>query len=135
MGKVLKPCTYVGCNALIPLGQYRCALHPYAERKKQQKDYDVKRGNSNKRGYDRVWRDFAKAYLARNPECKKCLKDHPWRVLPAKHVDHIIPLEQRPDLKFVDSNLQGLCQPHHNRKTWEQSKGINRDRPNVSWDT
>lgn len=40
-------------------------------------------------------------------------------------IDHIIPLEVRPDLALEDSNLQCICQSCHNVKTAEDRKRYN----------
>jgi 5-methylcytosine-specific restriction endonuclease McrA len=36
--------------------------------------------------------------------------------LPAKHVHHIKPRKERPDLQWERSNLEALCIPCHNAK-------------------
>jgi 5-methylcytosine-specific restriction protein A len=38
------------------------------------------------------------------------------RITPAVLVDHIIPVEERPDLRLVEDNLQSLCRPCHDKK-------------------
>jgi 5-methylcytosine-specific restriction enzyme A len=40
-------------------------------------------------------------------------------------IDHIIPLEVRPDLALEDTNLQTICQGCHNVKTAEDKKKYN----------
>ncbi|HUO11067.1 MAG TPA: HNH endonuclease [Phycisphaerae bacterium] len=43
---------------------------------------------------------------------------------PSTHVDHKEPLIDRPDLAFTRSNLQGLCDPCHHRKTADESRAV-----------
>lgn len=40
-------------------------------------------------------------------------------------IDHIIPLEIRPDLALEDTNLQTICLSCHNKKTAEDKKRYN----------
>jgi 5-methylcytosine-specific restriction endonuclease McrA len=37
------------------------------------------------------------------------------------HCDHIIPIEERPDLRLDLENMQTLCDPCHRRKSMAQS--------------
>lgn len=50
--------------------------------------------------------------LSRNPLCERCaaIGVDTW----ATHVDHVIPLEQRPDLRLDIENLESQCGYHHN---------------------
>lgn len=47
--------------------------------------------------------------VGRSPECR----------YPATEVDHILTVEERPDLRYVYTNLQSLCHDHHVQKTTE----------------
>ncbi|MBS1015410.1 HNH endonuclease [Acetobacter persici] len=69
--------------------------------------------------YDYEWSKFSKEYRKVNPFCVECLKQGSYN---SSHiqVDHIIPLDQRPDLKFDFSNLQSICRSHHSAKTWKE---------------
>lgn len=69
--------------------------------------------------YDEKWRKFSQDYRKKNPFCVECLKlgNHNIHNI---QVDHIIPLEQRPDLKYDVDNLQSLCRSHHGKKTWAE---------------
>lgn len=60
--------------------------------------------------------------LRQDPLCEDCLLEglH----TPAKDVDHVIPVRQRPDLRLVLSNLRSLCKPHHSRKTAKENGGF-----------
>jgi 5-methylcytosine-specific restriction endonuclease McrA len=72
------------------------------------------RESAAKRGYDRKWRILRRAYIARHPLCEpKYLCDgHP-----AADVDHIVPIDVKPELRLVESNLQSICRSCHNYKT------------------
>lgn len=73
------------------------------------------RGSASSRGYDRKWRRVRAAKLRADPLCEHCTREG--RVRAATEVDHIIPIEQRPDLRLDWDNLQSLCNPCHERKT------------------
>lgn len=69
-------------------------------------------------GHDR-WRKFT---LAADSVCHwptengLCLN-------PATVADHVIPLRIAPELRYEQSNAQGLCTRCHNRKTAEEKRG------------
>lgn len=49
------------------------------------------------------------------------------RLVPATVVDHIHPIQQRPELRLVTQNLRSLCKRHHDQRTareqgWGRSK-------------
>lgn len=74
--------------------------------------HDAKRLSAHERGYDRQWRKVRALKLSMNPLCERCAAAglDSW----ATHVDHVIPLEQRPDLRLVIENLESQCGYHHN---------------------
>ena len=69
------------------------------------------RQSASRRGYDRTWRRFRAWYLAQNPLCVECSP-----LGAATEVDHIVPIEDGGAM-YDEANLQGLCKPHHSRKT------------------
>jgi 5-methylcytosine-specific restriction endonuclease McrA len=58
-----------------------------------------------------------------NPICIECEKQG--RIRPMKIVDHIISIEERPDLALDYSNTQSLCDYHHILKTNADKKRAN----------
>ena len=70
-----------------------------------------RRGSASSRGYDSLWRRAAVAYLNEHPACVICGEGE------QLEVDHIVPLRDRPDLKYETRNLQTLCKRCHGRKT------------------
>ena len=52
--------------------------------------------------------------LSEEPLCQVHLKRG--EVVPSDQVDHIIPLAERPDLRLVRLNLQGICGPCNQEK-------------------
>jgi 5-methylcytosine-specific restriction protein A len=92
------------CGRLVDKGTFcPCRL---AQRKKA----DAERGTSAERGYDADWRALRKLFIAANPMCVLC-------GAPAKHVDHVLTIKQRPDLRLDPKNLRSLCHPCHSRHT------------------
>lgn len=59
----------------------------------------------------KAWRQLRDQVLSEEPLCRMCRNAMP------SHVDHIIPIVDRPDLAFKRSNLQALCVSCHSRKT------------------
>lgn len=88
--------------------------HDYADTPRHG-TYDQTRAKSNVRGYDSAWRRFRLVYLKRNPLCRHC--KHRGEVRSSTEVDHIIPLQEAPHLKFDEANLQPLCKSCHSVKT------------------
>lgn len=105
----LHPCGHPGCAMLTDAR--KCDRHE----KKDQQEYDKRRGNPAARGYDRNWRIASKAYLARNPLCVECLKQR--RLVAATVTDHIVPHKGDPALFWNQDNWQALCKPCHDHKT------------------
>lgn len=101
---VAQPCPNFGKKEL----RGRCDTHAHQA--------NVQRGSSSARGYDSVWRRARLLCLRSEPLCRECMKEGIFDS-PTTQVDHIIPIAQRPDLRLVRSNLQGLCDRHHSEKT------------------
>ena len=70
-----------------------------------------------------AWKNLARKVRARDGyRCTLCGVDV--RKKYSGHVDHIIPLKQRPDLAMDMSNLTTLCAHHHNStKQREERRG------------
>ncbi|WP_086649270.1 HNH endonuclease signature motif containing protein [Gluconobacter sp. DsW_056] len=69
--------------------------------------------------YDNRWRKVSREYRDRHTYCVKCwekgvLTTEATSVL---HVDHIIPVKDRPDLQYDESNFMCLCINCHTEKT------------------
>src|SRR4051812_19031318 len=58
-----------------------------------------------------VWRKLRARVLAEEPGCY--IDGCGW---PSTQVDHVIPLQMRPDLAHVRSNLRGICASHNASK-------------------
>lgn len=84
------------------------------------------RGSASSRGYDRKWRRVRAAKLRADPLCAECISKG--RVTAADTVDHIIPIEQRPDLRLAWDNLRSMCRDcheiHHGRKKERPEIGV-----------
>ena len=65
------------------------------------------------------WKELRLLKLQMNPLCEHCLREN--KITPATEVDHIIPIQQRPDLALDINNLQSLCKPCHSRKTAQET--------------
>lgn len=61
-----------------------------------------------------VWRQARRTYLDEHPLCEICQRQG--HVVPALHVDHIVPITQGGEMLHGD-NLQALCLPCHSKKT------------------
>ena len=88
-----------------------------AERKPRlHRGYDRERGSASARGYDRAWQKLRSLVLAEEPLCRFCQQKG--ILTPAREVDHILTIRERPDLRLVRSNLRALCTPCHSGRTW-----------------
>lgn len=76
----------------------------------------VTRGTSRERGYDTAWQKVRDLYIAEHPLCEDCLEEN---IVNPEHieVDHVIPIDVRPDLRLDMTNLRSRCRRHHKRKT------------------
>lgn len=63
------------------------------------------------RGYDNNWLRLSRLCLAEEPLCRHC-RELGQRTR-ATVSDHIVPVQIRPDLRLVRSNVQSLCKPCH----------------------
>ena len=86
------------------------------------------RGSAAQRGYDSTWRKLRLQFLRQHPlcECEDCKLSG----LPdiATVVDHILPVEERPDLRLVESNLRAMSKRHHDAHT-ARTRGFGRTEP------
>ena len=80
------------------------------------------RPSASKRGYGARWRKYRKFYLTTHPLCVHCNKMDMIRT--ATVVDHIIPHKGDMELFWNETNHQGLCERHHNRKTAKEDGGF-----------
>jgi 5-methylcytosine-specific restriction protein A len=108
---ILRPCLRSGCSALVDRGY--CDKHKV-------KDSEI-RGTSTERGYDYRWQQFRRWYLsqAEHVMCRihTLYKSQSQCRQIATDVHHVIKLRDRPDLKYDQSNLVGLCSRHHDELT------------------
>lgn len=63
---------------------------------------------------------------AENPICQEC--ERKGLIRPMKIVDHIQPIDERPDLALDLDNTQSLCEFHHTLKTNADKKRKNQQR-------
>jgi 5-methylcytosine-specific restriction endonuclease McrA len=87
----------------------------------------AKRRHRNPVHGSRKWRETSKANLARHPLCAGYpLGYHGTTPVLAQCMDHILSLEQRPDLAFESSNHRSLCFDCNKRKGIAQEGGFGR---------
>jgi 5-methylcytosine-specific restriction enzyme A len=68
--------------------------------------------------YTIKWRKTRARILKRDPVCMVC------KERPSSQVDHKIKAIDKPELRFADFNLRGLCQFCHSQKTIADQKNI-----------
>lgn len=115
------------CHATVAVGE-RC---PQCAILRAQRS-EATRPSAQARGYGRAWREFRQNWLhamdiegerkrrqvmLQRQRCADPYHVHGKVIVPAQHVDHIIPVEQAPDKRWDSENLQGLCRQCHSRKT------------------
>jgi 5-methylcytosine-specific restriction protein A len=109
-----RPCSAPGCPTFASHGL--CEIH----RRERDRDLAAGRGTAAERGYDRTWERLRNMVRAEEPLCAECLAAG--MVDRATAVDHIIPIRERPDLRLVRENLQGICRRHHAAKSNAESR-------------
>jgi 5-methylcytosine-specific restriction endonuclease McrA len=72
------------------------------------------RGSPRERGYDAEWDRLSLLFRRRHPFCIFC--EQAGLDTLTDLVDHIIPVVDRPDLRYEWDNLCSLCKRHHGRK-------------------
>lgn len=72
------------------------------------KPIETETRKENKKEYDTKWREYSIAYRKSNPFCVECLKTGVYNSEHI-HVDHIIPITEKPELKYDVNNHQSLC--------------------------
>lgn len=77
----------------------------------EDREYNQKRGNSGKRGYDSTWQKVRAIKVSINPLCEMCLEQGIER--PTDVVHHVKPVDKFPELRLVMGNLKSLCTPCH----------------------
>ena len=107
-----KPCAKQPCPALVPADQRYCPAH----QRQVNQDYErYQRPASHQFYHSPEWRRLrAEAKEVLGETCVACgSQDN-------IHYDHVIPVEERPDLALVMANLRPLCLSCHSRTTARQ---------------
>lgn len=108
--RMLKPCSYPGCNKLVKSG--RCEEH--------QQPQQSQRDPARQRLYGRKWQKRRASHLAAHPWCAHCLSQGIYT--PATDVHHVIP--HRGDVNiFWSSPLESLCHSCHSKETAREGRG------------
>ncbi len=97
-------CAVPGCPRMAAGDSCYCGKHR-AERRRGSRVYDRERGTAAKRGYDREWREFAKAFLLDHPFCNRC-------GAVSVMVHHRKPLKEGGE-RLDKANCEALCQSCH----------------------
>ena len=103
-----RPCRWPGCPKLSSDGSGYCPDHvdqAKARQAKQRHEQD-RRQSAARRGYDRRWAAVRAIKLRTGPLCERCGKV-------ATVVHHVVPVEDRPDLRLDLANLESLCRSCH----------------------
>ena len=119
-----KPCRYPGCANLVQSGEGYCDTH----KKRRHSEYNAhKRDELSKSFYGgRQWRRVSKMQLQREPFCADCMPVG-FYIL-AEVADHIIPIRNG-GARYDFDNLQSLCKACHNRKTFNENRGMGGENP------
>jgi 5-methylcytosine-specific restriction protein A len=100
---------------------------PQADRERK-RQLDRQRLSPSKRGYGRDWQKVRALKLRAEPRCEPCLERG--KLVWATVVDHIVSIEERPDLRLSLDNLRSCCKPCHDRRT-AADQGFNRDKTTI----
>lgn len=117
-----KPCVHPGCRNLAAAGKSRCDAHA------QSYDRDIRAATPTLRQAQRIrsghlWQTVRRNFRIANPVCCDPFKEHIHGPEGTSDIHHVIPLIERPDLAYTDSNLRPLCRPCHNRVEAMERRG------------
>jgi 5-methylcytosine-specific restriction protein A len=86
-----------------------------------------RRRSTSKRSdhYDNQWRVLSERLRAHNPICEDCVLQG--RHDPSTEVHHIVPINDAPQLRLVQSNLVCLCTSCHNERHRRINSGALQD--------
>ena len=113
-------CNAPGCANLAGRGG-RCEHHQHVKRSRNHRAEDAGRQTASQRGYDWAWQKLSSRYRKSHPLCEMYCAEQ-GRLTPTEIVDHIVPVDVRPDLRLVESNLQSGCKRCNARKAIEDEK-------------
>lgn len=100
----------------MTIPSFRRSSAPKREEVKRNRKRERFRGSRQSRGYGRDWELLRDEYMASvKSQCEECRRRG--YLCMAEEVDHIIPIQDEPDLRLEWSNLQALCRVHH--KGWK----------------
>lgn len=100
-------CSTRGCPRYAAPGHHgRCIEHSRAQERRI--------GSSHERGYTRAWRVLSERIRRERPLCQQCETRGVY--VPSADVHHIIAIEERPELRLVESNLLAVCRNCHNQR-------------------
>jgi len=113
--KLKTPCNHIGCTRTVR-GRY-CDEHKQETRKLS----EDRRGTAAQRGYDADWKKLRDWYVRQHPLCEDCLEEG---IVNGKsiEVDHVIPIDVKPELRLDANNLRSRCRRHHRLKTARDKK-------------
>ncbi len=116
-----KPC--LRCRKNLTTLTYCKTCQPIvdARKKKENKEYEKKRGSSRERGYDSAWQKASKAYLKKHRTCVYCGN-------PAECVDHIVAHKGDKNLFWLSSNWAASCIKCNSRKAAKEEGGFGNDK-------
>ncbi|EJF00900.1 HNH endonuclease [Liquorilactobacillus mali] len=122
MSVPMKQCNHAGCRTLVPFNERYCVKHKQELNKYR---YNKRMYNSNESKYQQfykstAWRRLSRRFLENNPICVKCYEDGVIRK--ADVVDHVQEVKDNWSRRLDESNLQALCNSHHNTKTRNERK-------------
>lgn len=110
------PCCHPGCGATTT--ERFCDAHKGHRHKLYDQHRRAHHGERQAFYSTARWKRARAAQLIKEPLCRHCMAQG--RVTPAAMADHIIPrVDGGADLD--PDNLQSLCLPCHNRKTWTEN--------------
>ena len=69
-----------------------------------------------------AWESIRARQLSIQPLCQGCLVDG--RIVPAAHIDHVIPWRTIGPQAFTRNLFQSLCINHHSKKTHAEGRGV-----------
>lgn len=108
--RIPRPCSVYPCGDLGTV-RGKCPRHASEAARAYDAERNPRRARSLAVYRSRAWRRLRLRILRERPWCEA-----PGCDAEAKHVDHVVPIEDGGD-PWDEANLQPLCHPCHSRKT------------------
>lgn len=111
-----RKCLVSYCRKYVTIPEKYCEQHKGYKDKTYNKQIRYSKGSKEYNDFyqSKQWKQARRQHLLVHPLCEQCLRER--RTVPATIVHHKIELKQNFSLALEPSNLESICQEHHNKE-------------------